>query len=74
MGGVLIWGAGKIGRGFVAEAFQGESSQLTFIDVDTDLVRSLNQQGTYPIIKAVPDREPEVVVISNYTAINVTEK
>lgn len=73
MNSVLIWGAGEIDRGFVAEAFRGESCDLTFIDEDVNLVPLLNRKDSFSVINTILGNEPELVEISNYTAISITE-
>ena len=46
---VIIWGAGRIGRGFVAEAFDSPGYQLVLVDIVKPLIDSLNQAGKYTI-------------------------
>ena len=48
----LIFGAGKIGRGFVAEVLSSANCQLTFVDHEEDRVEKLNRAGSYTIYKA----------------------
>lgn len=48
----VVWGAGRIGRGFVAELlFEGDYF-VHFVDRDASLVRTLNEQGRYTLYKA----------------------
>jgi mannitol-1-phosphate 5-dehydrogenase len=51
---ILIWGAGKIGRGFVAEAFHAGGYEIAFADADETLVADLNRQESYTLVKAAP--------------------
>lgn len=46
---VIIWGAGRIGRGFIAEAFDAPYHQLVLVDVVKPLVDKLSQRGRYTI-------------------------
>ena len=41
----IIWGAGKIGRGFLGEIFQDAGYHLTFVEYDMRLVEALRQAG-----------------------------
>lgn len=70
---VLIWGAGKIGRGFVAEAFYKGSFQLIFVDNDQKLIEKLRSQSSYSLINAKPGKDPVISEISDYTAHHISE-
>ena len=52
---ILIWGAGRIGRGFVADIFDNPSYQTVFSDIDEELIKSLNSARKYTIHKATRD-------------------
>ncbi len=45
----IIFGAGNIGRGFIAQLFTESGYEVTFVDVDPLLVNTLNQQQRYTI-------------------------
>ncbi len=45
----VMYGAGNIGRGFIAKRFYLSGADTTFIDVNTQLVDMLNAAGRYPI-------------------------
>ena len=45
----VIYGAGNIGRGFVAQLFYESSYESVFIDIDKELIDQLNTVGEYPI-------------------------
>jgi len=50
---VIIWGAGRIGRGFVADIFFDTADfDVVFVDIDKHLVDGLNKNGKYLIAKA----------------------
>ena len=49
---VLIWGAGKIGRGFVAEILREGGCFIDFVDKNEKLVSLLNAKKAYTIYKA----------------------
>ncbi len=48
----LVWGAGKIGRGFVADIMREGGQFVDFVDIDEGLVERLNARGRYSIYKA----------------------
>lgn len=66
---IVIWGAGKIGRGFLAEAFHAGGYEVILVDADEKLVSALNESGRYSLVKANTGREPEIVEIDRYTAL-----
>ena len=41
---ILIWGAGKIGRGFIADLFNKAEYNLVFVDSNRELIHQLNTQ------------------------------
>ncbi len=45
----VIFGAGNIGRGFIAQLFTESGYEVTFVDVDTLLIDTFNQQQQYTI-------------------------
>lgn len=66
---IIIWGAGKIGRGFVAELFASENYHITFIDQSETLVKQLIDQKSYQIINAFDEKNIQKVEIKDYSAI-----
>ena len=73
---VVIAGAGKIGRGYLAELFQEGGYHLTFLVHNPKQTEALNRQGKYTIFRGSKDEQSiEEVIISNYDAIcTVTEE
>ncbi len=53
MSHAVIFGAGRVGRGLLAEMFQQAGCSVTFIDRNINLVDALNRSGAYTIHKAV---------------------
>jgi len=49
---LVVWGAGRIGRGFVARLFHGPLWRVVFVDIDRELVDRLNAQGAYTVFLA----------------------
>ncbi len=69
----VIYGAGNIGRGFIAQLFYESGYETTFIDISQDLVRELNSQASYPIKLVSASAETEIT-IKNVRAVNGLEK
>ena len=49
---LIIWGAGRIGRGFVAGLFREPGWRIVFVDIDRALVEQLNRRGAYTVLRA----------------------
>jgi mannitol-1-phosphate 5-dehydrogenase len=62
----IIWGAGKIGRGFLAEIFNDAGYKLTFIEYFEGLVNKLKTAGTYTINKVMGQGIKEQIKITGY--------
>ena len=45
----VMYGAGNIGRGFIAQRFFLSGYHTTFIDVNAEVVNAINEAGKYPI-------------------------
>lgn len=43
----VMYGAGNIGRGFIGQVFHDSGYEVCFIDVDKDVVSSLNERNAY---------------------------
>jgi mannitol-1-phosphate 5-dehydrogenase len=62
------FGAGNIGRGFIGYLLSQAGYQVTFIDVNEELVHALNQQKHYQVVTC--EDRPVKTEIRNVTAIN----
>jgi len=65
---IVIWGAGRIGRGFIGDIFSDAGYQLTFIDDAHVLVDGLRKQGTYRVVRAAGADDIEMVDIKDLIA------
>ncbi|RKF77235.1 Mannitol-1-phosphate 5-dehydrogenase [Golovinomyces cichoracearum] len=63
------FGAGNIGRGFVAEFLFNSGYEIVFCDVTDSLVDQLNKKKSYKVIQVGPEVSQEIS-IKNYRAIN----
>jgi mannitol-1-phosphate 5-dehydrogenase len=73
---ILLFGAGKIGRSFIGQLFGTAGYQVVFVEVDENLVRGLNERGSYPVIildSTHPERET-TTLIENIRAIHFGEE
>lgn len=67
---VVIAGAGKIGRGYLAELFREGGYHLTFLVHNPEVTHELNRRGSYLIFRGSKDEQSvEEVKIDHYTAL-----
>ena len=73
---VVIWGAGRIGRGFVGDVFADANYHLVFVDQAKALIDQLVKQGAYGVVRAKNESCMERMKIHNYDAYHIeqTEK
>lgn len=69
MSKAVIFGAGNIGRGFIGQLFYKSGFSVTFVDVNPDLVISLNRLGEYPL-KIVSNSSEQDEIVRNITAVD----
>ena len=67
---LVIWGAGRIGRGFVAGLFREPGWRVVFVDIDEELVRRLNERGAYTVFRATRAGVERVRVEGGFTALH----
>lgn len=44
-----MYGAGNIGRGFIGQLFYESGYEVSFIDVNMNVIDKLNSDGGYPV-------------------------
>jgi mannitol-1-phosphate 5-dehydrogenase len=71
---IVIWGAGRIGRGFIGDLFCMAGYQLTYIDKAQALVDGLRKKHTYRVIRAVGADQIETVDIVEFSIFHTSEK
>lgn len=69
---VIIWGAGRIGRGFHAEVFNRPGYSLTFVDMVRPLIEQLRAADGYTIHKATGEGITSVR-IERYDALHIDD-
>jgi mannitol-1-phosphate 5-dehydrogenase len=61
-GTVVQFGAGAVGRGFLADLWTAAGYEVVFVDVDEDLVAALNKRGSYPLQLVTNDGTEEKTI------------
>jgi len=52
----VMYGAGNIGRGFIGQVFHDSGYEVVFIDINRDVVTSLNERKSYTQLTIVDDK------------------
>lgn len=71
---VAIWGAGKIGRGFVGDLFNEAGYDIDFIDANADFVRKLNDRGYYTVYNLRSSSNKEKHIIRDFNAYDIEDR
>lgn len=74
MNKIVIWGAGKIGRGFIADLFYQGGYEITFIDSDRKLVDILNRKRKYSVNNIPANDKHETSQIKYFSVYHTSEK
>lgn len=64
----IHFGAGNIGRGFIGLLLSKSGYEVTFVDVNAEVVNDINELGKYNI-QIVGD-QPQIIQVENVKAIN----
>ncbi|MGQ9501492.1 MAG: hypothetical protein ACUVSF_11470 [Anaerolineae bacterium] len=70
---ILIWGAGRIGRGFLADLFQTSGYHITFVDVSEELIAQLKRAGHYTVVRAEGIGKRDDLIIHSYDAFSTAQ-
>jgi mannitol-1-phosphate 5-dehydrogenase len=72
---ILIFGAGRIGRSFIGQLFSSAGYRVVFVDVDRQLVESLSERKSYPVMirDSKHPEEERTISVANITAIHSEE-
>jgi len=70
---IIIWGAGRVGRGFVADLFAPIGYQPVFVDQDESLIQSLRQAGQYTVVAVQGPENRQDHRITDYQALTTAE-
>ena len=69
---LLLFGAGKIGRSFIAQLFSNGGYEIVFVDINHKLVDLLNSTKEYKVV--VKGKNTYSIPVNNYRAIHFSEK
>ncbi len=70
---LIVWGAGRIGRGFVADLFDTPAFHTVFVDLDRMLVEQLNARGRYTIVHATREGLSRRIVENGFRAMHTED-
>ncbi len=70
---IVIWGAGRIGRGFVADLFHAAGYRLVLVDESQTLITHLREAGSYTVVRSESAERRQDVVIDGYTALSTAQ-
>jgi mannitol-1-phosphate 5-dehydrogenase len=70
---IVVWGAGRIGRGFVADLFAESGYRIVLVDQIVELIEALNVAGCYTVVRAEDAWRRHDQVISGYRALNTEQ-
>ncbi len=65
----VMYGAGNIGRGFIAQLFNLSGYETVFVDVNMEVVNKLNEDRKYPLF-ITNNGEYEKTVVDNVRCVN----
>ncbi len=68
------FGAGNIGRSFIARLFASAGYAPVFVDVDPTLIALLNARGAYPVVVKKNDGPDETLLVEGVRAIDGRKK
>jgi len=71
---IVIWGAGKIGRGFIADLFYRAGYSLYLIESSKELVNELKEQGSYTVLNYRSETDREKIKIKDFSVYHTSEK
>lgn len=70
---LVIWGAGRIGRGFVAALFNQPDWRIVFADIDRELVDQLSKRKQYTIFRATAEGISREIMKDCFTAVHTSD-
>jgi mannitol-1-phosphate 5-dehydrogenase len=59
---IVIWGAGRIGRGFVADLFADAGYHIIFVERAEALVNNLRERGRYTVVRTTGHERQDQVI------------
>jgi len=71
---IVIWGAGRIGRGFIGDIFYQAGYQLVFIDESESLIKQLLQANKFTVVRAKTEHQIDRQVITGFKAFSTGQE
>lgn len=71
---ILIWGTGKIGRGFLADIFHTAGYDLSFVDCNQELITLLKEKGSYTVLKIQTEDKRDESLIQGFNVFHTEER
>jgi mannitol-1-phosphate 5-dehydrogenase len=70
---IVIWGAGRIGRGFIADLFYTNGYHCVLVDQSRELINQLTAAGQFTVVRSAGKNDCVEHIISEYTALHTSE-
>ena len=70
---IVIWGAGRIGRGFIADLFDAAGYHITLVDQSPELIAALRAAGRYTVVCAEGRDQRHDRIIRGFTALSTDQ-
>ena len=70
---IVIWGAGRIGRGFIADLFHAAGWHVVLVDQSAALIEGLREAGRYTVVRAGSADQREAIDIAGYEALTTAQ-
>lgn len=69
----VLFGAGNIGRGFLAQVVSDSGGSTTFVEARPEVVEALNARGRYPIVLADDTSDAPPVWVERVSALHAAD-
>jgi len=70
---IVVFGAGNIGRSFVAQVFSQAGYHVLFVDIDKNLIKNMNSIGEYKVVIKKDENPDRFISVSPVSAIDGTD-
>ena len=65
----IMYGAGNIGRGFIGQLLSESGYEVVFMDINKEVIDTLNKNKCYPI-NIVSNEGEETVMVTNVRGVD----
>ncbi len=66
---LMQFGAGNIGRSFIAQIFSINGYEVVFVDIDHVLIDKINSQGHYPVVIKDDGKADETLIVNRVRGV-----